>query len=78
MSEVRHDWTKEEIVDLYNKPLLELVYEAATVHRQYHNPNEVQVSTLLSIKTGGCIIIPLFSDVQFSMTIEIVVVIVGL
>ena len=54
MSELRHDWTKEEIVALYNKPLLELVYEAATVHRKYHNPNEVQVSTLLSIKTGGC------------------------
>jgi len=54
MSDIRHDWTKDEIVALYNKPLLELVYEAASVHRQYHNPNEVQVSTLLSIKTGGC------------------------
>lgn len=54
MSEQRHNWTKEEIVALYNKPLLELVYEAATVHRKHHNPNEVQVSTLLSIKTGGC------------------------
>lgn len=54
MSEIRHDWTKEEIVSIYNKPLLELVYEAAGVHRKYHNPNEVQVSTLLSIKTGGC------------------------
>ena len=39
---------------LYNKPLLELVFEAATVHRQYHNPREVQMSSLLSIKTGGC------------------------
>jgi biotin synthase len=46
--------TKEEILAIYNKPLLELVYEAATVHRLYHNPREVQVSTLLSIKTGGC------------------------
>ncbi len=54
MSEIRHDWTREEIIDIYNKPLLELVYEAATVHRQYHNPREVQISTLLSIKTGGC------------------------
>lgn len=54
MSELRHDWTKEEILEIYNKPLLELVYEAATIHRKYHNPNEVQVSTLLSIKTGGC------------------------
>jgi biotin synthase len=54
MSELRHDWTKEEILDIYNRPLLDLVYEAATIHRKYHNPNEVQVSTLLSIKTGGC------------------------
>lgn len=54
MSELRHDWTKEEILEIYNRPLLELVYEAATIHRKYHNPNEVQVSTLLSIKTGGC------------------------
>lgn len=54
MSEIRHDWTKEEILEIYNKPLLDLIYEAASVHRKYHNPNEVQVSTLLSIKTGGC------------------------
>ncbi|MFT6216529.1 MAG: biotin synthase, partial [Roseivirga sp.] len=54
MSEIRNDWTKEEIIAVYNKPLLELVYEAATVHRKYHNASEVQISTLLSIKTGGC------------------------
>ncbi len=54
MSSTRHNWTKEEILDIYNKPLMELLYEAATVHRQYHDPNTVQVSTLLSIKTGGC------------------------
>ncbi len=54
MSEVRHNWTKEEILEIYNKPLMELLYEAATIHRQQHNPNEIQVSTLLSIKTGGC------------------------
>lgn len=47
-------WTRQEIVDLYNKPLLDLMYEAATVHRENNNPNEVQVSTLLSVKTGGC------------------------
>lgn len=46
--------TKEDLVALYNKPLLELVFEAATIHRQYHNPREVQMSSLLSIKTGGC------------------------
>ena len=54
MTETRHDWTKEEILAIYNKPMMELLYEAATVHRRYHNPNTVQVSTLLSIKTGGC------------------------
>lgn len=46
--------TKEELLELYNKPLLELVFEAATVHRVHHNPLEVQMSSLLSIKTGGC------------------------
>lgn len=51
---LRHDWTKEELLEIYNRPLLELVYEAATVHRQWHNPQEVQISTLLSVKTGGC------------------------
>jgi biotin synthase len=54
MSETRHNWTKEEILDIYNKPLMELLYDAATIHRKYHDPNTVQVSTLLSIKTGGC------------------------
>ena len=46
--------SKESLLNLYNKPLLELVFEAATMHRQYHNPREVQMSSLLSIKTGGC------------------------
>ena len=54
MSETRHNWTKQEILDIYNKPLMELLYEAATIHRKHHDPNTVQVSTLLSIKTGGC------------------------
>lgn len=51
---IRHDWTKQEIQKVYDTPLLELIYQASIVHREYHNPNEVQVSTLLSIKTGGC------------------------
>jgi biotin synthase len=46
--------TKQQLLDLYNKPLLELVFEAATIHRQFHDPREVQMSSLLSIKTGGC------------------------
>ncbi len=52
--EIRNDWTKEEIKAIFDKPVLELIYEAATVHRQNNDPSEVQVCTLLSIKTGGC------------------------
>lgn len=51
---IRNNWTFQEIQDIYNKPLLELMYEAATVHRQYNQTGEVQVCTLLSVKTGGC------------------------
>src|SRR3712207_1716470 len=54
MTYTRTNWTREQILELYNTPLLELVYQAATVHRQFHTAGEVQVSTLLSIKTGGC------------------------
>jgi biotin synthase len=53
-SDLRNDWTINEIHEIYNLPLLELVHRAATVHRQYHDTGEVQVCTLLSIKTGGC------------------------
>lgn len=51
---IRHDWTRAEIENIYNKPLMELVFEAATVHRKYHDPSEIQICTLLSVKTGGC------------------------
>lgn len=51
---VRHDWRVAEAQALLDKPLMDLLFEAQQVHRQYHNPNEVQVSTLLSIKTGAC------------------------
>jgi len=54
MSITKHNWTKEEIIAIYNKPLMELLYEAATVHREQHDPNVVQISTLISLKTGGC------------------------
>ena len=54
MGEIRNTWTREEIAAIFNKPVLELVYEGATVHRRYHDPSEVQVCTLLSVKTGGC------------------------
>lgn len=51
---LRKDWTIEEINEIYNQPLLELVYRASSIHRQYNDTGEVQVCTLLSIKTGGC------------------------
>jgi len=51
---IRNDWTLNEIQEIYNLPLLELVYRAATVHRKHNDTREVQVCTLLSIKTGGC------------------------
>lgn len=54
MNTIRHNWTRDEILELYRKPLMDLLYEAASVHRKYHDPNTVQVSTLISIKTGGC------------------------
>ena len=44
----------EDIKALYQKPFMDLVYEAASVHREHHNPGEMQMCTLLSIKTGGC------------------------
>ena len=50
MNEIRHNWTPEEIIAIYNRPLMDLLYEAATVHRKYHDPNTVQVSTLLSLR----------------------------
>lgn len=53
-NELRHDWTKEELMEIYNRPLLQLVYDAASVHRAWQRPDEVQISTLLSVKTGGC------------------------
>lgn len=51
---VRHDWSREEILALFELPLTELLHRAGTVHRQHFDPAEVQVSTLLSVKTGGC------------------------
>ncbi len=50
----RHDWTRAEVEALYALPFNDLLHRAHTVHRAHHDPNAVQVSTLLSIKTGGC------------------------
>jgi biotin synthase len=54
MGDIRHNWTREEIQEIYEKPLLPLMLEAANVHNRYHAFGEVQISSLLSIKTGGC------------------------
>ena len=54
MQEPRHDWTLAEAEALYALPFPELLFRAQQVHRDYHNPTEVQMSTLLSIKTGAC------------------------
>lgn len=51
---IRNNWTREEIRSIYDRPLLSLILDAALVHREYHKTGEVQVSSLLSIKTGGC------------------------
>ncbi|HEX7814677.1 biotin synthase BioB [Dyella sp.] len=51
---VRHDWTRDEVAALFAMPFNDLLHRAHETHRQYHDPNAVQVSTLLSIKTGGC------------------------
>lgn len=50
----RHDWTLDEVEALFARPFMELVFEAASVHRRWFDPSEVQKSQLLSIKTGGC------------------------
>lgn len=51
---IRHDWTAAELAALFDRPFLDLLFEAQSIHRQYHQPNAVQRSQLLSIKTGGC------------------------
>jgi biotin synthase len=51
---IRNDWTRGEIAALFDLPLLDLLWDAQQVHRWHHAANEVQLSTLLSIKTGGC------------------------
>lgn len=54
MQPTKHNWTNEEISAIYHKPFLDLVYEAATIHRENKDYAEVQISSLISIKTGGC------------------------
>ncbi len=54
MSDIRYDWTTDEVLNLLQLPLLDLVYQAQTVHRHHNEPNSIQLATLLSVKTGGC------------------------
>jgi biotin synthase len=51
---MRHDWTRDEIRQIYRLPLPELIFQAQVAHREFHRPEEVQLCSLLSIKTGGC------------------------
>ena len=50
----KHDWTFDQIRDIYRKPFPDLVFDAQTTHREHFSPNLIQRSTLLSVKTGGC------------------------
>lgn len=54
LSAPRHDWSHAEIIALYRQPLNDLLHQAHTVHRRCFDPNEIQLSTLLNIKSGGC------------------------
>lgn len=54
LTQIRHDWQVEEVLALYGLPFNDLIFQAQTIHRENFNPNEVQVSSLLSIKTGSC------------------------
>lgn len=53
-TKIRNNWTREEISQIFHSPILDLIYRAASVHRQFNDAQEVQVCTLLSVKTGGC------------------------
>jgi biotin synthase len=54
LGEIRHNWTREEAQTLLDMPLNDLLFEAQRIHRQHFDPNEIQVSTLVNIKSGGC------------------------
>ncbi|KAF8350219.1 biotin synthase [Amanita rubescens] len=51
---IRYNWKREEIQEIYDSPLLDLVYRASSVHREHHDPSKIQLCTLMNIKTGGC------------------------
>jgi len=51
---MRTDWTRDEVSETYHRPLLDLLCQAQSTHREFHHANEIQMCRLLSIKTGGC------------------------
>jgi len=51
---IRHNWTRSQVLELFNQPFNDLLFDAQVMHRRHFNPNQVQLSTLLSIKTGAC------------------------
>ncbi len=54
MDVIRHDWTQEEVMDLFEMPFFELGFQAQQLHRKYHDPGKIQLCTLSNIKSGGC------------------------
>lgn len=54
VEDLRNDWTEEEVWEIFEQPLLDLIFEAASVHRRHHKPGEVQICRNLNIKKGGC------------------------
>ncbi len=53
-SKIKNNWSTRELQDIYDLPFNDLIWKAQNTHRKFHNPNEIQISTLMSIKTGGC------------------------
>jgi len=53
-TEIRNNWSREEVLAIMQQPMNDLLFQAQTVHREFHDPNAVQISQLLSIKTGTC------------------------
>lgn len=54
MNELKHDWSFDQVESIFKKPILDLIFEAAAIHRKHFEPGQVQVSSLISVKTGGC------------------------
>ena len=55
MQEIRNDWTREQISEIFHSPMLDVVFRAASLHRKYHDASKIKISQLISIKTGACV-----------------------